>query len=105
MSFNDGEVNRIKLTASPEAEFTPMKKLNPETFRLTGFVWNWNKKPLTLYDVIRDRSQYDKYIADQPKKPVVEVKEEEKKTEEEIHQSCLKPLKPLKFRSFRTKKI
>ena len=82
VSFNDGEVNRIKLTASPEAEFTPMKKLNPETFRLTGFVWNWNKKPLTLYDVIRDRSQYDKYIADQPKKPVVEVKEEEKKTEE-----------------------
>ena len=70
------------ITASPEAEFTPMKKLNPETFRLTGFVWNWNKKPLTLYDVIRDRSQYDKYIADQPKKPVVEVKEEEKKTEE-----------------------
>ncbi|MBK6275417.1 MAG: hypothetical protein IPF58_12315 [Saprospirales bacterium] len=82
VSFNDGEVNRIKLTASPEAEFTPMKKLNPETFRLTGFVWNWNKKPLTLYDVIRDRSQYDKYIADQPKKPVIEVKEEEKKTEE-----------------------
>ncbi len=82
VSFNDGEVNRIKLTASPEAEFTPMKKLNPETFRLTGFVWNWNKKPITLYDVIRDRSQYDKYIADQPKKPVVEVKEEEKKTEE-----------------------
>ena len=82
VSFLEGDVNRIKLTASPEAEFTPMKKLNPETFRLTGFVWYWNKKPLTLYDVIRDRSQYDKYIADQPKKPVVEVKEEETKTEE-----------------------
>jgi lipopolysaccharide export system protein LptA len=82
VSFNEGEVNRIKLTVGPEAEFTPMKKLSPEMFRLTGFVWFWDKKPVTFYDVIRDRSQYDKYIADQPKKAVVEVKEEEKKTEE-----------------------
>jgi len=79
VSFNKGEVNRVKLTGTPEAEFTPMKKLSVETFRLDGFKWYGDKQPLTKYDVIRDKSQYEKYIAGLPKKVVVV---EENKVEE-----------------------
>lgn len=78
VSFEEGDVNRIKLTGSPEAEFTPMKKLNPETFSLQGFVWHWNKKPMTIYDVIRDRSQYERYMLENKKVVVKETKTEEK---------------------------
>ncbi len=76
--FKKGDVDRIKLTGSPEATFTPMKKINPETFRLEGFHWYWDKKPMTLYDVIRDKSQYEKFILDQPKKPISESTSQEK---------------------------
>ncbi len=69
VSFNDDdEVNRIKLTIAPEAEFFPMKKINTESFKLDGFVWYWNLKPFTIYDVIRDRKQYDKYLLSLPKR-------------------------------------
>lgn len=68
VSFHNGEVDRIKLTGSPEAEFTPMKKISPESFRLSGFQWYWNKKPYTLWDVIRDSAQYEHFLLDQPKK-------------------------------------
>ncbi len=72
VSFNDGEVNRIKLTGAPEAEFTPMKKINLASYKLDGFSWHWDKKPKTLYDVIRDQKQYEKFILEQPKKPAPE---------------------------------
>ena len=81
VSFNKGDVNRIKLTGTPEAEFTPMKKINVETFRLEGFKWYGDKQPLTKYDVIRDKNQYEKYIAGLPVKKVEVI--EEKKEEEE----------------------
>ena len=80
VSFEKDDVNRIKLTGTPEAEFTPMKKITPETFRLEGFKWYGDKQPLTKYDVIRDKSQYEKYIAGLPIKKVEVI--EEKKEEE-----------------------
>lgn len=79
VSFNDGEVNRIKLTGAPEAEFTPMKKINLESYKLDGFKWYGNLQPLTKYDVIRDKSQYEKYLLSQPPK-VVEQKDTKEKT-------------------------
>ena len=79
VSFNDGEVNRIKLTGGPEAEFTPMKKINPETYRLDNFHWYLDKKPLTIYDVIRDKSQYERFMLEQPKKAGMKVEKEEDK--------------------------
>ncbi|MDB5226421.1 MAG: OstA family protein [Bacteroidota bacterium] len=81
VSFEEGDVNRIKLTGTPEAEFTPMKKLNPETFRLEGFVWHWDKKPMTIYDVIRDRNQFERYMLENKKVVVKEPKPEEKREE------------------------
>ncbi len=79
VSFNhdkeNNEVNRIKLTGTPEAEFTPMKKINLESFRLEGFHWYGNRQPHSKYDVIRDKSQYEKYLEGQPVKKIA-VEEE-----------------------------
>ena len=85
VSFDKGEVNRIKLTGTPEAEFTPMKKINASTYRLDGFTWYGNKQPLTKYDVIRDKAQYEKYINGLPIKKVeiIEEKKEENSMETE----------------------
>ncbi len=81
VSFKDGEVNRIKLTGMPDAEFTPMKKINVSSFRLDGFKWYGDKQPLSKYDVIRDKKQYEKYVAGLPVKKVeiIENKEDELK--------------------------
>ncbi|MCB0507147.1 MAG: OstA-like protein [Chitinophagales bacterium] len=68
VSFDDGEVNKIKLSGAPEAEFTPMKKINLSTYKLDGFVWLGNKQPLSKYDVIRDKSQYERYVNGLPVK-------------------------------------
>lgn len=64
VSFNNGEVNRIKLTGAPEAEFTPMEKIDLASFKLDGFVWHWGKKPMSKYDIIRDKAQYEKYVVE-----------------------------------------
>ncbi len=81
VSFNDGEVNKIKLTGGPEAVFTPMKKLNLDTYRLDGFKWYGDKQPLTKYDVIRDKNQYAKYVLEHPQK-VIEPSKDENESEE-----------------------
>ena len=70
VSFNKGDVNRIKLTGTPDAEFTPMKKLNVTSFRLDGFKWLGDKQPRSKFDVIRDKSQYEKYVEGLPVKKV-----------------------------------
>ena len=82
VSFNDGEVNKIKLTGAPEAVFTPMKKLNLDTYRLDGFNWYGDKQPLTKYDVIRDKNQYAKYVLEHPQK-VINAPNDEKESESE----------------------
>lgn len=83
VSFKDGDVNRIKLTGMPDAEFTPMKKINVSSFRLDGFKWYGDKQPRSKYDIIRDKKQYEKYVAGLPVKNVkiVENKEMELKAD------------------------
>jgi hypothetical protein len=76
--FKDGDVNRIKLTGSPEAEFTPMKKINLSTFRLNNFQWNGTLQPKSKYDVIRDKNQYEKYVEGLPVNKVDSIKAPEK---------------------------
>ena len=66
--FDKDDIQRIKLTTAPSATFTPMKQINVETFRLYGFRWDWEKKPKSRWDVIRDKAQYEKFIADEEKK-------------------------------------
>lgn len=76
--FKDGDVNRIKLTGSPEAEFTPMKKINLSTFRLNNFQWNGTLQPKSKYDVIRDKNQYEKYVEGLPVNKMDSIKAPEK---------------------------
>lgn len=61
-SFKNGEIMEIKLDIQPEAVFTPMQLIDPSSFRLEGFNWQFNRKPKTKWDVIRDTIQYRKYI-------------------------------------------
>ena len=61
--FNpDNKIERIKLDIQPEAVFTPIHLIDWTSFRLEGFRWLWKKKPMDKWDVIRDSSQYAKFI-------------------------------------------
>lgn len=61
--FNeDNKIDRIKLDIQPEAVFTPIHLIDWATFRLEGFRWIWKKKPQDKWDVIRDSTQYMKFI-------------------------------------------
>jgi hypothetical protein len=41
-----------------------MEKIDLASFKLDGFVWHWGKKPMSKYDVIRDKAQYEKYVVE-----------------------------------------
>jgi lipopolysaccharide export system protein LptA len=61
--FNeDNKIDRIKLDIQPEAVFTPIHLIDWAIFRLEGFRWIWKKKPQDKWDVIRDSTQYMKFI-------------------------------------------
>jgi hypothetical protein len=60
--FDDGKIDRLKLTNTPEATFTPMKQLSTASYRLDGFNWQWEIKPKDKYDVIRNCEQYEQFI-------------------------------------------
>lgn len=62
VDFNSEEkIERIKLDIQPEAVFTPIQMIDWGQFRLEGFNWQWNIKPQSKWDVIRDSSQYFNY--------------------------------------------
>jgi lipopolysaccharide export system protein LptA len=85
MFFDKEEIQRIKLTTAPTATFTPMKLINAQTFRLPNFRWDWEKKPRDRWDVIRDKSQYEKFILNEETRRKKEQKQEleSEKTEEQ----------------------
>lgn len=60
--FDKDDIQRIVLTTAPSADFTPMKLIQPETKRLAGFHWDWEKKPRDRWDVIRNKAQYDDFL-------------------------------------------
>ena len=60
--FKNGEIDRLKLKNAPEATFTPMKKISPPNYRLSGFNWQWQIKPKNKYDIIRNKKQYDDFV-------------------------------------------
>lgn len=71
-SFKEGEIIEIKLDLQPEAVFTPMQLIDPVSFRLEGFSWQFNRKPKSKWDVIRDSVQYRKYLFEQNKDVVAD---------------------------------
>ena len=60
--FKEGKISRLKLTGMPEATFTPMKKINTESYKLSEFNWQWTLKPKDKYDIIRNKNQYDEFV-------------------------------------------
>lgn len=67
ITFNDSsEIQRIKLEISPEAKFTPIQKINFNSYQLDNFSWYWSYKPKSKWDVIRDSVQYQMYLFEHP---------------------------------------
>lgn len=67
ISFNDSsEIQRIKLEITPEAKFTPIQKIDFQSYRLDNFDWYWSYKPQSKWDIIRDSVQYQMYLFEHP---------------------------------------
>ena len=67
ITFNDSsEIQRIKLEISPEAKFTPIQKIDFQSYRLDNFNWYFSCKPKSKWDVIRDSVQYQMYLFEHP---------------------------------------
>lgn len=67
VTFNDSnEVQKINVSKSPEAKFTPIQQIHFDSYRLPNFAWYWSYKPHTKWDVIRDSIQYQKYLLENP---------------------------------------
>jgi lipopolysaccharide export system protein LptA len=67
ITFNDSsEIQRIKLEISPEAKFTPIQKIDFQSYRLDNFNWYFSYKPKSKWDVIRDSVQYQMYLFEHP---------------------------------------
>jgi hypothetical protein len=49
-----------------------MQLIDPVSFRLEGFSWQFNRKPKSKWDVIRDSVQYRKYLFEQNKDVVAD---------------------------------
>ena len=49
--FDDGGVTRIKFLSAPSGRLDPMDAVNHDDFRLDGFRWDTDRKPLSLEDL------------------------------------------------------
>ena len=49
--FGNNEVDNIRYFDNPSGSLTPMKQANPSAFKLEGFHWEKDKRPLTIDDL------------------------------------------------------
>lgn len=54
--FSNDSLQKIAFLDHPEGTFLPMADINEETGRLTDFFWDFDKKPKTKYDIIRNKN-------------------------------------------------
>jgi lipopolysaccharide export system protein LptA len=59
--FEQNELQRILFETEPEAKFTPIRQVNFESFKLNGFAWHWDKKPMNKYDIIRNNNPFQTF--------------------------------------------
>lgn len=52
--LKDSKVNRIKFYTKPQATFHPIQLVNPETFKLENFNWEYDKRPQSKEDLLKD---------------------------------------------------
>ena len=56
LHFRNGGVRKIRFLSAPDGKMEPMKAVDHETFKLEGFRWDLERKPLTVADLFRDRN-------------------------------------------------
>lgn len=62
MKDTTDEVDRITFLTKPEATFTPMSMIQMGTYNLEGFHWLIERKPFTVYDIVRYLPLYEQYL-------------------------------------------
>ncbi len=62
MKNDKKEVDHITFITKPEATFTPFTMINLGSYRLEDFVWNFDKKPKTVEDIVRHMPIYEYYL-------------------------------------------
>ncbi len=62
MKQGENEVDYITFITKPEATFTPFRMINLSTYRLEGFSWQFERKPLNVYDIVRYKPLYEYYL-------------------------------------------
>ena len=55
LSFRGGSVRKIRFLSSPSGKMQPMEDVDHEAFKLEGYRWENDRKPLTLDDLYRER--------------------------------------------------
>ncbi len=56
--FKDEDVDKILFYTRPEAIFTPMQDINPSINILPGFHWDFDKKPKSKFDIVRNKNHF-----------------------------------------------
>lgn len=56
LHFNNGAVRKIRFLSAPSGKMEPMQAVDHETYKLEGFRWETNRKPVTVDDLFKARS-------------------------------------------------
>ncbi len=57
LNFKRGSVRKIRFLSAPSGKMDPMKAVDHEAFKLDGFRWEDQRKPLSVADLFKNRSQ------------------------------------------------
>jgi hypothetical protein len=56
LHFKNGGVRKIRFLSAPSGKMEPMQAVDHETFKLEGFRWETERKPLTVEDLFKARA-------------------------------------------------
>jgi lipopolysaccharide transport protein LptA len=56
LHFKNGGVKKIRFLSAPSGKMDPMGAVNHESFKLEGFRWETERKPLTVEDLFKGRT-------------------------------------------------
>lgn len=62
MKPGENDVDYITFITKPEATFTPFRMINLSSYKLDGFNWQFDKKPINIDDIVRYRPLYEYYL-------------------------------------------
>lgn len=56
LHFRNGGVRKIRFLSAPSGKMQPMQAVDHESFKLEGFRWDVDRKPLSVEDLFKDRT-------------------------------------------------